>query len=183
MTEVEVEPSGIEGLVVVRVKAVGDERGVIREVFRASTFAEVGLPPGPWQQLNVTSSDHGVVRGLHGEAMTKLVTVVAGAAHGAYVDARQTSASFGQVVTVELVPGTAVLVPNGVCNGFQATAVGETQYVYCFDQEWEPGMSGVAVSAFDPDLGIVWPVPVDPADRARVSAKDAGLPRLADLPS
>lgn len=182
MSEMAAEATSIDGLLVLRLKAVGDERGVVREVFRASAFGAAGLAAGPWQQLNVTTSGRGVIRGLHGEAMTKLVSVAAGSAFGAYVDARSSSPTYARVVTVELVPGVAVLVPPGVCNGFQATtAGGPTPYVYCFDEEWEPGMAGVAVSAFDPDLGIDWPIGVDPEDRSLVSAKDAGLPRLADL--
>lgn len=181
MDEMKVASTAVEGLVVIQVKAVGDERGVVREVFRASAFQAAGLTAGPWRQLNMTTSERGVIRGLHGEAMTKLVSVPAGSAFGAYVDTRRSSLSYGRVVTVELVPGVAVMVPAGVCNGFQATGDGSTPYVYCFDREWEPGMAGVAVSAFDPQLGIDWPIPVDIADRRMVSAKDAALPRLADL--
>jgi len=177
------DPTGIEGLYLLELKAVEDERGVVREFFRSSALEGVGLIGiGAWRQVNVTSSRQGVVRGLHGEAMTKLVSVAAGSALGAYVDARSGSASFGRTVTVELVPGRAVLVPKGVCNGFQATAEGETAYLYCFDDEWRPDMAGAAVSAFDPDLAIAWPIPVDVDDRRLVSAKDAALPRLRDLP-
>jgi dTDP-4-dehydrorhamnose 3,5-epimerase len=85
------------------------------------------------------------------------------------------------VVTVTLVPGTQVLVPKGVANGFQATAPGSTQYLYCFDQEWAPGMAGLACSPVDPALGIDWPLPVDPADRTQISEKDLNAPLLADL--
>lgn len=183
MTDLEVESTAVDGLVVLQVKAVGDERGVVREVFRSSAFRSAGLTAGPWQQLNMTTSSQGVIRGLHGESMTKLVSVPAGSAFGAYVDTRRASATFGRVVTVDLVPGVAVLVPPGVCNGFQATGEGITPYVYCFDREWEPGMAGVAVSAFDPDLAIKWPMAVDITDRSLVSAKDADLPRLVDRPA
>ena len=79
------------------------------------------------------------MRGLHGEAMTKLVGCVAGEAYGAYLDARPDSASYGKVVTVELRPGTQVLVPAGVCNGFQSVSEQGTQYLYCFTEEWRPG--------------------------------------------
>ena len=51
--------------------------------------------------------------------MTKLVAVVHGEAFGAYVDARPDSPTRGAVETVRLLPGTQVLVPQGVCNGFQ----------------------------------------------------------------
>ena len=181
VTEMGISSTAVDGLMVLQVKAVEDERGVVREVFRATAFQSAGLTAGPWQQLNMTTSSRGVIRGLHGESMTKLVSVPAGSAFGVYVDTRRASASFGRVVTVDLVPGVAVMVPPGVCNGFQATGEGITPYVYCFDREWEPGMAGVAVSAFDPDLAIEWPLAVDVADRSLVSAKDAGLPRLVDL--
>jgi dTDP-4-dehydrorhamnose 3,5-epimerase len=108
------------------------------------------------------------------------VAVVAGEAFGAYVDLRPSSATSGQLVTVHLEPGTQVLVPKGVANGFQATGEGSTQYLYCFDQEWVPGMAGLACSPLDPALGIDWPLPVDAADRAQVSEKDLNAPLLAD---
>ncbi len=174
-------PGVIDGLVVLTMKQATDERGTIREFFRASAFAAAGVAsPGTFRQVNVTESNRGAVRGLHAEAMTKLVAVVAGAALGAYVDLRADSPTRGAVETIELVPGTQVLVPNGVANGFQALVDG-TQYVYCFDGEWQPGMAGLACNPLDPELGIEWPLPVDRNDRAHLSAKDLALPMRADV--
>lgn len=182
ITPFRAETSDIAGLLIVRMKQVTDERGTIRELFRHSAFGEPGAASvGPWLQVNATETSQGAIRGLHGEAMTKLVAVVHGEAYGAYVDTRPDSPSRGKVVTVPLVKGTQVLVPPGVCNGFQSVSPGISQYLYCFDAEWVPGMSGVAVNPLDPDLGVVWPIPVDPNDRAQVSAKDAGLPPLRDV--
>jgi dTDP-4-dehydrorhamnose 3,5-epimerase len=178
----EARPSAIDGLVVITMKQVTDERGTVREFYRESAFRDAGLPSlGPWLQVNATETVRGGLRGLHAEDMHKLVAVVAGEAFGAYVDLRPRSATSGQVVTVQLVPGTQVLVPQGVANGFQATGEGSTQYLYCFDQEWAPGMAGLACSPLDPALGIHWPLPVDAADRAQVSEKDLNAPPLADL--
>jgi dTDP-4-dehydrorhamnose 3,5-epimerase len=176
-----IERTDIDGLLVVRMKQVADDRGTVRELFRTSAFAEAGIAAGPWLQVNATETREGAIRGLHGEAMTKLVAVVHGEALGAYVDVRSGSSSRGKVVTVPLVKGTQVLVPAGVCNGFQSVSPGTSQYLYCFDAEWVPGMPGVAVNPLDPDLGIVWPLPVDVADRAQLSAKDAALPPLRDV--
>ena len=176
-----VEETAIAGLVVLRMKQVTDERGTVREFYRESAFLEAGLPSlGPWVQVNITETNRGGVRGMHGEEMHKLVAVAAGAAFGAYVDARPDSPSLGTVHTVDLEPGTQVLVPPGVCNGFQALSE-PTQYVYCFDTEWSPTMSGVAVSPLDPELAIPWPLPIDPDDPAQLSAKDRGAPALAAL--
>ena len=144
-------------------------------------MAEAGLHPGPWWQLNLTETRRGAIRGLHGEAMTKLVCVVAGEALGVYVDTRADSPTCGRAITVQLTLGTQVLVPPGVCNGFQSISVAPTQYLYCFDQEWVPGMAGVAVHPLDPALGVEWPIEIDPADTSLLSAKDAAQPGLAEV--
>ena len=173
-----VQRTAIEDLVVVEMKHIPDDRGAVREFFRAGDWDGDMPKVGTWRQVNVTTTKRGVVRGLHGEDMTKLVGVVAGTAFGAYVDARPTSPSFGEVVTVDLVLGRQVLVPAGVCNGFQTTSA-ESVYLYCFDEEWQPGMPGVAVSAIDPELGISWPIAVDP--ELHLSEKDRALPSFAAL--
>jgi dTDP-4-dehydrorhamnose 3,5-epimerase len=174
-----VRQTAINGLVLIDMKEAGDERGAVREFYRESSWRGAGLPSlGPWVQINLTETRKGAVRGLHGETMHKLVAIAAGRAFGAYVDARIDSSSFGRVVTVDLMPGQQVLVPKGVCNGFQSISDGVTQYLYCFDQEWVAGMAGAAVNPLDPALAIPWPLPIDPADRAAISEKDANLSPL-----
>jgi dTDP-4-dehydrorhamnose 3,5-epimerase len=176
-----VATTAIEGLNVLTMKQVTDERGTVREFYRESTFNDAGLPSlGPWVQVNTTETRRGGIRGLHAEDMDKLVAVTAGEAFGAYVDTRPASATHGAVVTLTLMPGLQVLVPRGVANGFQAIAE-STQYVYCFDREWQPDMAGVAFSPIDPALGIDWPIPIDPADRAQISEKDVNAPLFAEL--
>lgn len=182
---VSVEPfdastTSIDGLVLLTMKQVTDERGTVREFYRESAFVDAGLPSlGPWVQFNVTETRRGAVRGMHGENMHKLVGVAAGEAFGAYLDVRHDSATFGAVETITLVPGVQVLVPPGVCNGFQAVT-DPAQYVYCFDREWRPDMEGVSVTPLDPGLGFEWPIQIDVSDPAMVSAKDRDAPRLAD---
>lgn len=176
----EVEPATIEGLLVATAKQVTDERGTIREVFRRSAFEAAGVSLAPFRQVNVTESRRGAVRGLHAEDMTKLLSVAAGEAFGAYVDLRPDSATFGAVATIELRPGVEVLVPAGVANGFQALT-DPCQYLYCFDTEWQPGMAGDACTPLDPALAIHWPIPIDPDDAAQISAKDRDAPTLAEL--
>jgi dTDP-4-dehydrorhamnose 3,5-epimerase len=177
ITDMDVRTTAIEGLVVVTLKQVTDDRGTVREFYRASVygggpFADLGA----WQQINVTETRRGAVRGLHGEAMVKLVSCVSGAAHGVYLDARRESPSFGTTVTVDLVPGTQVLVPAGVCNAFQAISEGGCQYLYGFTEEWKPGMAGIAFNPLDPELGIHWPIAIDTEDPAQISVKDKSAP-------
>ena len=175
-----VASTAIDGLLAITTKAVTDDRGTVREFFRTSGFAQAGVPvPPKWEQVNMTWTLRGALRGLHGEAMTKLVGIAAGEAYGAYVDARRGSATYGAVVSLPLAVGTQLLVPAGVLNGFQA--VTDCQYVYCFDAEWTPGMAGVACTPLDPALRIAWPLPIDRDDPAQISAKDAAAPLFADL--
>jgi dTDP-4-dehydrorhamnose 3,5-epimerase len=179
--ELSVSRTAIDDLWLISMKEVTDERGTVREFYRESAFRDAGLPSlGPWVQVNVTETRRGALRGLHAEDTFKLVAVVAGEAFGAYVDTRRDSATYGKVVTVRLTRGSQVLVPRGVGNGFQAVSDEPTQYVYCFDHEWVPGMAGTAVNPLDPALGIEWPLPVDTSDPAQISAKDVAQPPLAD---
>lgn len=180
IVDFEARSSRIDGLAVVTLKQVTDERGTVRELFRRSAFESVGIELAPFCQINVTETRRGAVRGMHAEDMAKLVSIAAGEAFGAYVDLRDDSPTFGVVETVELRPGVQVLVPAGVANGFQALTE-PCQYVYCFDAEWVPGMAGRAVNPLDPDLGIAWPMPIDRDDPSQLSAKDRDAPLFAAL--
>lgn len=173
--------SKIDGLKIIHVKMVTDDRGTVRELYRESSHSEV-LPEtlSAWKQVNLTRTKRGAVRGLHGEAMSKLVTVAYGSVFGAYVDTRPDSKTFGAVETVYIRPGIQVFVPQGVCNGFQALE-DDTEYLYFFDNEWVSGMSGVALTPLDPELGIEWPIPIEPEDRNQISEKDYKAPTLREL--
>ena len=153
----------------------------MRELYRESRHSEV-LPEtiSSWKQINLTRTKRGAVRGLHGEAMAKLVTVATGSVFGVYVDTRPDSKTFGAVETVHITPGIQVFVPQGVCNGFQALEEG-TEYLYFFDNEWAPGMSGTALTPLDSELGIEWPIPIEKDNREQLSEKDAKAPTLREL--
>ena len=169
-------PGAIQGLIVVTMKQVTDDRGTVRELFRRSAFDSADIPFGRIEQVNLTESDErGAVRGMHAESMTKLVTVAHGRAFGIYVDARPDSPTFGKVDEVDLVPGLQVLVPLGVANGFQALVPG-TQYAYCFDREWSPTMPGIAFNPLDPLIVARWPLEFDSGDSRYLSAKDRHAP-------
>lgn len=175
-TDFKAVPGQIAGLWIIQMRQVSDGRGTVREFYRESAFQAAGLPSfGAVVQINVTETNYGAVRGLHAEAMNKLVAVATGGAFGAYLDLRPDSATYGRVETVQLLPGTQVLVPSGVANGFQATAPGVTQYLYAFNTEWQPGMPGKAANPLDAGINIEWPVPIDRENRAQISEKDAAI--------
>ncbi len=172
------EATAIAGLHLLHPKEVDDERGAVREILRPSTLVGLGLPALEIRQVNLTVTRAGAIRGIHAEPMHKIVGLATGEAFGVWVDLRP-GPGFGRVVTAPLVPGLQVLVPPGVGNGLQATTTCE--YLYCFDREWQPDMAGACVHPLDPDLGIGWPVAVDPDDRAQLSAKDAAQLALRDI--
>lgn len=181
ITPFEAKPTAINDLYIITMKQITDERGVIRELFRDSALQEADITGAhPWKQINATETSQGAIRGLHAEEMTKLVAVVEGEVFGAYVDVRPDSPSRGKVVTTPLTKGMQVLVPQGVCNGFQSVSEGVTQYLYCFDAEWVAGMKGNSVNPLDPDLNIQWPIPVQVSDLDLISRKDAGAPTLKE---
>lgn len=180
MSEFAATSTGISGLLVLQAQSVTEPRGEVRELYGRSRYS--GRVPGisgSWDQINLTATKRGAVRGLHGEDMQKLVTVASDSAFGVYVDVREASPTRGAVETVDLTPGVQVLVPRRVCNGFQATGPGVTEYLYFFDREWAPGMAGVAVNPLDRELAIAWPIPIDPADEPQISAKAASAPSLS----
>ena len=173
--------SKIDGLKIINVKMVTDDRGTVRELYRESEHMVI-LPNSVsnWKQVNLTRTKQGAVRGLHGEAMSKLVTVAVGSVFGVYVDTRPGSKTFGAVETVHITPGIQVFVPQGVCNGFQALE-DNTEYLYFFDNEWVSGMAGTALTPLDSELKIDWPIPIDAENREQISEKDAKAPRLREL--
>jgi dTDP-4-dehydrorhamnose 3,5-epimerase len=180
--EFDTRTATIDGLVIVTMKQVTDDRGTVRELFRRSTFEAAGVALERIEQVNITHTRRRAVRGMHAEAMTKLVTVAHGRAHGIYVDMRRDSPSFGSVDEVELSAGVQVLVPAGVANGFQALTA-PAEYAYCFDREWSPGMPGSAFSPLDPIVAGRWPLTFDASDPKFLSAKDRQAPAFEAVTS
>lgn len=180
IVDFEASRGDIDGLWAITMKQVTDERGTIRELFRRSAFESVGIDVGCFDQVNITESVRGAVRGMHAENMVKLVTVAAGRAAGAYVDLRADSPTRGVVEIIELRPGVQVFVPAGVANGFQALTDG-CQFAYCFDAEWRPDMAGRSCSPLDLGPGCDWPLPIDPDDPSQISVKDRDAPPLSHL--
>jgi dTDP-4-dehydrorhamnose 3,5-epimerase len=167
----------IEGLLFFESTVGEDPRGVVREFFRRSASEALGVPvpEGGWAQLNITESNLGAVRGLHAEGTEKLVGIASGEGFGAWVDARPTSPTFGEIVTAHLGLGSQVYVPAGVLNGWQSLS-SPAHYLYCFSREWTPTMGGVYVTPLDSTLAINWPLAIDAENRAQVSAKDVNAP-------
>lgn len=166
----------IPDLIRTTMHSTSDHRGTITEFHRASADCE--LFPAGVSQINVTRNRRGTVRGLHGEAMAKIVTVVSGEAFGFYADCREHSPTFGAVCSTLLRPGTRIRIPEGVCNGFQAVSTEDLHYLYGFSVEWSQEMPALSFTPYDPGLGLTFPVPLE---EALISDRDRDAGRFSDF--
>ncbi len=154
---------GIEGLWYIDHTVHSDARGFYAELARIPELDPHLSSPFIVKQINLSHSEKKVIRGFHAENWRKLLTVISGSCFCAWVDVRPTSNTFGKTVTLEIDAEDknifgSVFVDAGIANSFCVTK-GPANYVYCVDQLYkERDTSGdVAISLFDPTLGISWP--------------------------
>ncbi len=172
-------PTGLEGVVIIEPRIVGDARGYFMEAYVAHAWGEVC--PAPFVQENESHSVRGVVRGLHFQraphAQGKLVRVVRGRVLDVAVDIRVGSPTFGQHVAVELSEDNhrQLFVPRGFAHGFSVLSP-EATFLYKCDAYYAPESEG-SVAWDDPQLAIDWGVP---HHEVVLSAKDRLARPLAE---
>lgn len=175
--DLSIEHTRIPGLLVVRRPVHRDARGWFTESWQRAKMVAAGLPDFAPVQHNISyNSSRGATRGIHAEPWDKFVTVVHGRVFGAWVDLRA-GEGFGATVTLELDESTAVFVPRGVGNSYQALA-DETVYSYLVNEHWRPDLTYPALALDDPTAAIEWPIP---SSRSEISDKDRANPRLAEV--
>jgi dTDP-4-dehydrorhamnose reductase/dTDP-4-dehydrorhamnose 3,5-epimerase len=178
--ELEVHDSTIEDLKVVDLAVHGDSRGWFKENWQRAKMCALGIPDLMVVQNNISfNANKGVTRGIHAEPWDKFISVGAGKIFGAWVDLREGSKTYGKSFTCEMGPDTAVYVPRGVGNGFQALEDG-TVYTYLVDAHWSAELKKTYtfVNLADPALGIDWPIPLN---EATLSEADKNHPYLKDV--
>jgi dTDP-4-dehydrorhamnose 3,5-epimerase len=156
-----VEPTLLEGLLVVRPRVFRDDRGAFQETWNAARYTEAGLGV-TFVQDNVSVSHRGVLRGLHAQRAPheqgKLVTVLRGRAFDVAVDIRAGSPTYGRWYGLELdgAAGTQLYIPPGFLHGFLALE-DDTVFAYKCTTPYRPEAE-FSVRWDDPALGIVWPL-------------------------
>jgi dTDP-4-dehydrorhamnose 3,5-epimerase len=170
----------IKGLYEVQYKYIQEPRGSVMEFYRQSDFEKSGLPSlGERPQVNAPLSVKGSVRGIHAEYAHKLVSVAAGTVYAVIVDLRKGSDTAGQWLGFELTRGRGLFVSKGLGNSFQSISDEPSIYLYYFEQEWVPGMPGVACNPLDIDLAINWPITENAG--MIISDKDRNNPSLKEI--
>jgi dTDP-4-dehydrorhamnose 3,5-epimerase len=179
---VEFVPQAVNGVLVIELKVLGDERGYFVETFRQDKLEDALGYKVNFVQDNESKSSKGVLRGLHFQlapyAQSKLVRVIEGAVLDVAVDIREGSPSFGQHVAVELsgVNKKQMFIPRGFAHGFVVLTDTAT-FAYKVDNYYSPECDrGLAFD--DVDLNIDWQLT---KQQLLLSDKDTQQPRLAEL--
>ena len=165
-------------VLIIEPKRFGDERGFFMETYQAERYAGAGIP-ARFVQDNLSSSQRGVLRGLHfqhPDPQGKLVSVLQGEVFDVAVDIRRGSPTYGQWTGVVLSAENArqVWVPEGFAHGFcvlSETALFAYKCTRYYDRDAE-----AVIRWDDPAIGIDWPL-ADPV----LSAKDAVAPTLDSI--
>ncbi len=179
-------PTAIPDVKIVEPKVFGDKRGYFMETWTRREFLDAGIDVD-FVQDNESSSNRGVLRGLHFQAgdaaQAKLVRVVHGAVFDVAVDIRQGSPSFGQWVG-EILSGEnkrQLFIPRGFAHGFLCLEDG-TVFTYRCDNYYDPATER-GIRYDDPDIGIAWPFQLVEGIPLNRSPRDCRLPLLADCDS
>lgn len=156
----------IDGLYYISTEVFSDNRGFYREIAIVPDLDKVRGEKFEVKQLNHSNSNQNVIRGIHAENWNKLITVTHGVCLCVLSDIRPKSPTFLEKEYFLLgygaqnpLPG-AIFVTNGIGNSF-LTVEGESEYFYAVDALYrERDKSGdKAISLFDEDLKIEWPIP------------------------
>ncbi len=159
------EPTPLDGVLLVKPRVFGDERGFFMESWNERVFADAGLD-FRFVQDNHSRSAQGTLRGLHFQASpsreSKLVRCLRGSIFDVALDLRPDSPTYlrhhGAELSLE--NGRALYIPPGCAHGFQ-TLDDDTLVLYLMSDFHQPELSR-GVRWNDPAFGIQWPIP-DPS--------------------
>ena len=170
--------TGFEGLIEIQPTVFRDNRGYFFESYKKTEFLKGGIDT-EFVQSNQSSSEKGVVRGLHLQlppyAQAKLVRVITGAVLDIVVDVRPSSKTFGQhykcLLTEEKM--NMLYVPEGFAHGF--TALKDSIFHYMVNNYYNKE-SETGIIWNDPTLNIDWE-----EAQPLISEKDKSLPFFEDF--
>ena len=170
----------ISGAYVVTHKVFPDERGLFREWFKADEIESIDESFSV-KQANYSKSKQFVIRGIHysvaPQGQAKHVTCASGRIVDVLVDLRVGSPSYLKIEYVELSEdsGKVVFMPTGVGHGFFVESE-SAAVVYLTSSGYAPEYEK-AINPTDPELGIIWPVPL--GELGIISKADTEAPTLA----
>lgn len=180
----ELIPTPLDGVVEIRTRRFGDERGWFSETYKRSALEAGGIDLDFLQDNESFSAVPGTLRGIHFQVsphpQAKVIRVVQGSIFDVAVDLRRESPTFGEHVAITLTAdtGNQLVIPAGFGHGF-CTLEPDVRVAYKVTGTYAPDCER-AVRWDDPDLAITWPDVV--ADGPVLSEKDTVAPFLAEQP-
>ena len=175
----ELVPTELPGLNIIRPKIFQDARGSFVKTFHHDVFHQLGLDFELREEFFSTSAKN-VIRGMHFQlppaAHAKLVYCIAGRVLDVVLDLRKNSPTFGQSVARELNAANREMffIPVGFAHGFLALEDGATM-VYQTSTVHSPAHdAGVRWDSF----GFDWPI-----KNPTLSERDIKFPTLQNFPS
>ncbi len=171
-------PLEIDGAYLIEFTPHGDDRGSFTRVFCADTISQNTGFKSPLKNVNhsITTSK-GSIRGLRYQIApaleAKIIRCLKGSAYDVFVDLRQDSKTFMQVVTNEFSgdDNKAVFIPEGCAHGFQ-TLSNNTEIMYMTSVNYNKECERT-VNYSDPLLNINFPLEV-----SDISEHDKNIPFL-----
>ncbi len=175
----EVLPTEVPGVLILKPKVFGDDRGFFMESFNRRTWLEITGLDFEFVQDNHSRSVRGVLRGLHyqiRQPQGKLVRVVSGEVFDVAVDVRRSSPTFGKWAGVTLSAQNKLQfwIPPGFAHGFLVLSE-QADFLYKATDFYAPKHERTIIWN-DPDLNISWPSTITP----ELSAKDGAAPFFRD---
>jgi len=160
------------GLIIFDPAVFEDSRGYFFESYNKKLFSENGID-AEFVQDNQSSSEYGVVRGLHFQmnpfAQSKLIRVLSGTILDVGVDIRKGSNTYGKVFYIELSEANRkqLFLPKGFAHGFSVLSA-KAEVLYKCDGFYNK-QSEEGILFNDPELNIDWQIP---RDQIKISEKD-----------
>ena len=185
MGKITVQPTLLEGVLLIKPQYFTDSRGFFVESYNKQDFSKAGISD-EFVQDNHSKSQKGVLRGLHYQyphAQGKLIRVIRGSIFDVVVDIRVGSPMYGQYIGVTLHEHEPKMlyIPIGFAHGFLVLE-DNTEVMYkVTDQYYPKGDAGIIWN--DPDLHIAWPIGDIGITEPILSEKDTRHPTFSEFSS
>jgi dTDP-4-dehydrorhamnose 3,5-epimerase len=173
------------GVILVKPKRFGDDRGWFTETYNTRQFQKLGIDVRFVQDNHSLSHPPYVVRGIHFQhpphGQDKLVRCIRGSIFDIAVDLRRGSPTYGNWVgtTLSADNGNQLFVPVGFGHAF-VTLEANCEVVYKCSDLYAPESDG-GIRWDDPTIHVSWPIPA--GQSTTISPKDAMLPFLSGFDS
>ncbi|OBX23964.1 dTDP-4-dehydrorhamnose 3,5-epimerase [Gelidibacter algens] len=178
----EIEQTYLNDCYLISPRVFADSRGTFFESFNKKKFEELTGHCVEFVQDNQSTSQKGVLRGLHFQmgnfAQAKLVRVIQGSVLDVAVDIRPQSETLGQHFSLVLSAenNKQLYIPQGFAHGFLVLE-DDTIFSYKCDSYYNKASEG-GIIYNDKSLNIDWKLP---EDAFVISEKDKELPTFETL--